>query len=388
MNWQYKAIINRLMSLRGFNNFFIRYVQNESIENNIENMIAKYREYCASNSISHTESEDFLIEEIKDRLLEISYRENKNLLFYLSERRNIDGKEIDKFRVAWEDAKTGRFSFKLRDRQTYKTVKEYFYLHEYEDNEILEAYRNSRHPLITQIIGSSFVNGGFYSKGVPLIIKGALLANNPNNPYWHSMYGMFGCTLSLWEFIRLYGLSKYKEKYDSHYKNLVKLLYLYLSRSIAICETKTAAHGHDFYRNRADLQRDNYTIMMAIFADYDFFATNMDIQFMADCQLAFMLCSKCGVPNIAEQSYWDSFKMYRYSSLSYFNEDNGIKEIEDDTFFELVERGRVRANIVAEKILEEYIIGKIRIPEYIFEEMFVDIMNNNPDSPEDIVWHK
>lgn len=80
--------------------------------------------------------------------------------------------------------------------------------------------------------------------------------------------------------------------------------------------------------------------------------------------------------------------MYRYSSLSYFNEDNGIKEIEDDTFFELVERGRVRANIVAEKILEEYIIGKIRIPEYIFEEMFVDIMNNNPDSPEDIEWHK
>ena len=127
---------------------------------------------------------------------------------------------------------------------------------------------------------------------------------------------------------------------------------------------------------------------MAIFADYDFFATNMDIQFMADCQLAFMLCSKCGVPNLAEQSYWDSFKMYRYSSLSYFNEDNGIKEIEDDTFFELVERGRVRANIVAEKILEEYIIGKIRIPEYIFEEMFVDIMNNNPDSPEDIEWHK
>lgn len=376
------------MSLKGFNDFFIHYVQNESIETNIENMIAKYREYCTSNSISQTESEDFLIEEIKDRFLEISYRENKNLLFYLSERRNIDGKEIDEFRVAWEDAKTGRVSFKLRDRQTYKTVKEHFYLHEYEDDEILEAYRNSRHPLITQIIGSSFVNGGFYSKGVPLIIQGALLANNPNNPYWHSMYGMFGCTLSLWEFIRLYGLSKFKEKYESHYKNLVKLLYLYLSRSIAICEIKTAAQGHDFYRNRADLQRDNYIIMMAIFADYDFFATNMDIQFMADCQLAFMLCSKCGVPNLAEQSYWDSFKMYRYGSLSYFNEDNGIKEIEDDTFFELVERGRVRASIVAEKILEEYLIGKIIVPEYIFEEMFVDIMNNNPDSLEDIEWHK
>lgn len=388
MNWQYKTIIDRLRSLRDFNDFFIHYVQNESHETNIKILIDKYRKYCTSNSISLTQSEDFLLEEIKDRLLEISYRENNNLLFYLSGRRNMDGKEIDKFRVAWENAKTGRFSFKLRDRQSYKTVREYFYLHEYEDNEILEAYRNSKHPLITQVIGSSFVNGGFYSKGVPLIIKGALLANNPNNPYWHSMYGMFGCTLSLWEFIRLYGLSKFKEKYDSHYKNLVKLLYLYLSRSIAICETKTAAQGHDFYRNRADLQRDNYTIMMAIFADYDFFATNMDIQFMADCQLAFMLCSKCGVPNLAEQSYWDSFKMYRYSSLSYFNEDNGIKEIEDDTFFELVERGRVRANIVAEKVLEEYIIGKIRIPEYIFEEMFVDIMNNNPDSPEDIEWHK
>lgn len=388
MNWQYKAILHRLMSLRGFNDFFIRYAQKDSKDSNIEDMIAKYREYCIDNSISLTDPEDALIDEIKDSLLEISYRENKNLLFFLSERRNIDGNEIDKFREEWKDAKTGRFSFKLRDRQTYETVDEYFFLHEYKETNAIESYKNSRHPLISQILGSSFINGGYYSKGIPMIMQGALLANNPNNPYWHSMYGIYGCTWSLWEFIRLYGLKKFKEQYDSYYKNLVKLLYLYLSRSIAISEIKTAAQGHDFYRKRADFQRDNYTIMMAILADYEFFITNMNIQFMADCQLAFVLCSKCGVPNLAEQAYWDSLKMYRYSSLNYFNEDNGIKEIEDYTFFELVERSRVRANVVAENILEEYIIGKIRIPEYIFEEMFVDIINRKSDSPEDIEWYK
>lgn len=52
------------MSLRGFNDFFIHYVQNESLETNIEIIIDKYREYCTSNSISLTESEDFLLEEI------------------------------------------------------------------------------------------------------------------------------------------------------------------------------------------------------------------------------------------------------------------------------------------------------------------------------------
>lgn len=388
MNWPYNALLQRLMLLEGFNDFFVQYSSVEHDGKPIEDIITSYKAYRLSNGMPISEEENRFIDVIKDRLLEISYRENKNLLFFVAKSLGNDGDEVIKFREIWNNAKTGRYSAKLRDRQSYKTIQEFFLLNEYKDNDIIASYRNSHHPLISQIIGSSFINAGYYSKGIPLLLQGVLYSNNPNNPYWHSMYGMFGCTWSLWEMIRLYGLSKFKQNYDNHYKNLIKLLYLYLSRSIAICEINTAAQGHDFYRNRADFQRDNYSIMMAIFAESEFLFTNMDIQYMSDCHMAFMLCSKCGVPGLAEQAYWDSLKMYRYSSLNYFNEDNGLREIEDATFFELVERGRIRANIVAENILEQYIVGRIRIPDYIFEEMFVEIMNRIPDSPEKIEWHE
>lgn len=388
MNWQYRAIIQRLMSLRGFLDFYVQYSKNNVQDKPIENMINGYKEYCSSNNMPISDEENQLINNLKDKLLELNYRENGKLLFFIGESFNNDGTTIEEFREDWEKAQTGRFATKLRDRQTYKTIQEFFILREYNDNGILSKYHDNPHPLVSQILGSSLINGGFYQKGLPLILRGLLYANNPNNPYWHSLYGIYGCTWSLWEFIRLFKLSRFKDKYDAYYKHLVKLLYLYLSRSIAFSEIKLAAQGHDFYRNRADIQRDNYTIMMAIFSDYGLLFTNMDIQYMSDCYLAFSLCSKCKCAGIAEQAFKDAQKMYRYSSLNFLNEDNGIREIEDASFFELVERGRIRANVVAEKILNEYITGSIRIPEYIFEEMFVELMNNYQDNPEYIEWHE
>lgn len=388
MDWQYKALLQRLMSLKGFNDFFSNYTSIDYDVTPIENMITSYRDYRMSNAIPISDEENKLIDTIKDGLLEINYRKNKNLLFFLAESLNNDGDEVNKFRVAWNNAKTGRYSTKTRDRQTYQTVQEFFLLHEYCDNEIIANFIDSHHPLVSQIIGSSLINSGYYSKGIPMILRGALYANDPNNLYWHSIYGLFGCTCSLWEFIRLYGLLKFKQRYDGYYMNLIKLLYLYLSRSIAISEIKTIAQGYDFYRNRANLQRDYYSIMMAIFAESNFIMSNMDVQYMSDCRMAFLLCSKCGIPDIAQQAQWDALKIYQYGSLNYFNEDNSLKEMEDATFYELVERGRIRANEVAENILEQYIIGRIRIPEYIFEEMYVDIMNRMPDRPKHMEWHE
>lgn len=388
MNYIEKALWQKLNCLKGFNTFYINFNLIEHEIASIENIISSYRKYRISNSMPISDEENALIDEIKDRLLEISYRKNKNLLFFLAESLDNDDSEFFDFREDWDNAKTGKFSFKFREKQTYNTAIELFLLEEYKDNDIIAKYGDSHHPLVSHIIGSSLINGGYFNKGIPLILRGVLYSNNPNNPYWHSMYGLFGCTLSLWEFIRIYGLSKFKRKYNYYYMSLIKLLYLYLSRSIAISELKSAAQGYDFYRNRADFQRENYTIMMTLFAESNYLITNMDIQYMSDCQMAFLLCIKCGIPEIAQQAHHDALKIYKYGSLNNFNEENGLREIEEASFSELVERGRVRANVVAENILEQYIIGKIRIPEYIFEEMFVDIMNEMPDNAEKFKWYE
>lgn len=386
MNFQLQAIIQELTSIMGFEDFFQHHVSSMDETQSIENMLSSFREYRMEKSQPLSEEETNILNHLQSKMLEMCYIQNGRRLFYINDNLNLDQNVIDEFRDDWERAKTDRYSWKLRDRQSYKTVQESFLLKEISNNGIIEEYTGSEHPLICQMIGSSLINGGYIRKGLPFLYKGVLYANNPNNRYWHSMYGVFGCALSIWEFVRLYGLKKFKDKYYDHYKKLVKLLYLYLSRSIAFSEVKEAPQGHDFYRNRADFQRDNYSIMMSIFMESGIIA-DMEIQYLADCYRAFWLCSRLGEPGLGEQALWDSHKMYKYGSLNYFNEDNGAKDREDDTWFQLVDRGTDRANLVAENILSDYIVGNIWIPEYIFEEMFVEIMNQQPDAPKMYEWH-
>ena len=386
MNFQFQVIIQELTTITGFEEFFQHYVSSMDETHSIENMLSSFREYRMENSQPLSEEETNILNQLQSRMLEICYIQNGRRLFFINDNQNLDHSAIDEFRDDWERAKTNRYSCKLRDRQTYKTVQEVFILEEFFDNGIMEKYAGNEHPLICQTIGSSLINGGFVRKGLPFLYKGVLYANNPHNRFWHSMYGVFGCTLSIWEFIRLYGLQKFKDQHYDYFKKLVKLLYLYLSRSIIFSEAKKVAQGHDFYRNRADLQRDHYSIMMSIFMESGFIA-DMEIQYLADCYKAYWLCSRLGVPGLGEQALWDSLKMYRYGSLNYFNEDNGAREREDDTWFQLVDRGTERANLVAEHILSDYIIGNIWIPEYIYEEMFVEIMNEHPDNPQMYEWH-
>lgn len=136
MNWPYKALLQRLMSLEGFNDFFVQYSSVEHDSKPIEDIITSYKAYRLSNGMPISEEENRFIDVIKDRLLEISYRENKNLLFFVAKSLDNDGDEVIKFREIWNNAKTGRFSAKLRDRQSYKTIQQFFLLNEYKDNDI------------------------------------------------------------------------------------------------------------------------------------------------------------------------------------------------------------------------------------------------------------
>ena len=73
-------------------------------------------------------------------------------------------------------------------------------------------------------------------------------------------------------------------------------------------------------------------------------------------------------------------------SLNYLNEDNGYKEIEDASWLELVERGRIRADKVAEYLLGKYDEITLKI-EPSLNLMVADILKLHQNNPTRYDWH-
>lgn len=384
MDEQFRVLYSRLLSIKGFAGFAQSYKPEQTTDKPIIAMLSKFREY-RNKTNPLCQEEIYLIDFLQQQLFEYCYKHNSKLLYFIDDNKNIGDEILNEFRTDWVKRKTNRYAFKDKEIQTYKTITETFMMEEYSDNGIIEKYTDSYHPLIYSTIGRALINGGYYFEGVPFIVKGLRYALNPSNPYWHSPYGIFGCVECLWEFIRLLSIDTIKNKFDNSYKPLMELLFLYLSRAIAICEVKRMAQGRDFYKNRADLLRNHYSIFMCIFMDYGFFATNMDIQFISDYFLGYKLCSKLGEPGLGADLLNDSKKMYQYGSLNYLNEDNGYKDIEDATWLQLVDRGKYRADLVAENLLNR--LSDIVINVDDLSEMIAEILNTHHNSPKRYNWH-
>jgi len=131
---------------------------------------------------------------------------------------------------------------------------------------------------------------------------------DPCKRFWHSPHGGFGCTDAIWEFIRLLGIQNIRNKYPDYEVPLFKLLFLYLSKSIAVCHIEKLLQGMDFYRNRANLVLKNRNVFMCIFLESEFVA-NMKIHYVSDTFLGFKLCSDLGVCHIGSERLKDSRKM-------------------------------------------------------------------------------
>lgn len=385
MDEQFKTIYSRLLSVSGFAEFAQSYNPEPSSEKPIIATLSKFREY-RNNTHPLCQEEIYLLDFLQQQLFEYCYSHNSKLLYFIDDTKTIGDEILNEFRTDWEANKTNRYAFKDKEIQTYKTITETFKMEEHSDNGLIYKYTDAYHPLIYSTIGRALNNGGYYLDGVPFIIKGLRYALNPTKPFWHSPYGVFGCVECLWEFIRLLSIDTLKNKYDNSYKPLMELLFLYLSRAIALCEVKRMPQGRDFYRNRGDLLRNHYSIYMAIFMDCGFFATNMDIQFISDNYLGYLLCSALGEPGLGADLLNDSRKMYQYDSLNYLNEDNGYKEIEDASWLELVERGRIRADKVAEYLLGKYDEITLKI-EPSLNLMVADILKLHQNNPTRHDWH-
>lgn len=384
MHDEFQAIYARLLSIRGFKDFLSSYNQDENTEKPIVAMLSKFKEY-RNNTTPLSQEERYLLDFLEQTMFEDCYRHNSNLLYYINDSLNIGEDILNEFREDWMSSRTNRYAFKDKENQTYKTITETFKMEEYSDNGLIYKYANAYHPLIYSTIGRALNNGGYYLDGIPFIIKGLRYALNPSKPYWHSPFGVFGCVECLWEFVRLLSIDTLKNKFGSSYKPLMELLFLYLSRAITICEIKRMPQGRDFYRNRGFLLRNHYSIYQVIFMDCGFFASNMDIQFISDNYLGYQLCSKLGGPGVGADLLNDSRKMYQYGSLNYLSEDNGYKDIEDATWLELVERGRLRADKVAEYLLDKYEKITMKI-EPSLSQMVAYILKRRQNYPTGYDW--
>lgn len=369
MDNKFQAITNQLLGISGFHDFMQSYNPRKSEEKPISLLIANFRNFREEKKQPLSQAEVFLLEKIESQLFEWCYQHHSNKLYHLDKSQTIGDDIMDNFREDWELSKSSRISFVDKEKQTYKTWTEFIMYEEHKDDGLILKYKDAYHPLIYSTLGRAIIASGNFSVGVPFIVNGFHYANNPFNPFWHSAYGVMGCAECMWEFIRLLSIDTIKNEFEEYYIKLFKLLFLYLSRSIALCEIENLVQGINCYKNRANLLRDNSTIFMSIFANSKFVFTIMDIQFISDYYCAYQLCCKCKVPYLGSEFLNDSLKMYRYGNLSYLNEDGGYQIIEDQNWLELVERGRIRANIVAENLITEMQEGKLKIPPHIVTEM-------------------
>lgn len=380
-----KGIIARLYGIKGWSEFIVSYDFGNKDGKPIITMLSKFREY--RNSIEPLSQEEiYLLDFIQSKMFEYCYEHNSQQLFYFDKTQTLGNEILEEFRQDWNHSKTNRYCFVDNPVQTYKTWTEFTKYEEHKDNGISYKYKDAYHPLIYSTIGKSFINGGYISFGVPFIMKAFHYANNPNNPFWHSPYGIFGCAEAIWEYIRLLGVQNIKTKYSNYELLLFKLLFLYLSRAIAASHTEKLLQGMDFYRNRANIVLKQYTIFMSVFIESNFIA-NMQIQYISDTYLGYKLCSDLGVSYIGDELLRDSRKMYTNGSLNSIYDDNGYKYIEDAGWLELVERGRVRSNKVAENLILQMKEGKLSIPVDKLNSMIYDIIKEHKeDSIKNYDW--
>lgn len=69
-------------------------------------------------------------------------------------------------------------------------------------------------------------------------------------------------------------------------------------------------------------------------------------------------------------------KMYEYGSLTYLNDENGYKYIEDATWMEIVNRAQKRSQIVAQCLFDEAEKGKVFLTKEQIENMLNTVLMN------------
>lgn len=275
------------------------------------------------------------------------------------------------------------YLFKKADVQHYRTITEKIAYQKVDFSPLVEKYISHYHPYVNMEIASAFINAKQYDIGLPFLQKVLSYVFNYPNIYWDNPTALYSCAEGIHMMQYLLGRAGMDAlDYiipDSKYR-LLQLAYLYISRAIYMCDEDIASHGKwdgehipaglinklNFLSIRANLVYDYRTEFSVIFG----IGINPDIQYIADKATASSIADRYGLSIIFEECFKDAMKMYRYGSLIP-NDTGGYVDIEDATFGELIERGNIRSEDLANQLLKLYresyfVLGESELAECIW----------------------
>ena len=376
MNKEIDELIKLLLKVNGFEEFLNTFDNSSGLELLCE----EFYEYKKKNGgINTTLKETFdQINRCKHSILE---KYGTNALYYINPDKIIDDSELDEFRKDWESSRTNSVASKLRDIQRYKTYTEYFLYYKYEADWLLPKYSDATHPLINATLCRSLILSGRYQKALSFMANGLNYSLRYPHLYWHSKFGMIGCSMILWDLAWMishrkdFNLSHKEVNYwEQLQMKVFKLLYLSLTRSIDMAPD--LAQTCDFLSNRAELFYYNFDLFHIIFLDAGF-VVSKEVQYIADKKMSFeRACKFDSLGGLFLDKQNESKMMYEYGCLHPMYDSYVVspKYIEDDvTWDELKLRGLYRADAVSVSIYNDFRRHKLDFCRNEIEEIILEL---------------
>lgn len=330
--------------------------------------------------------EETTLKILREKLEQLGREESVNRLSGQVEHLAIKDPLVEEFRKDFHECRTGQVAIKRVANQHYKTRTEDAAYIGLNFEPVHHKYRKTRNPFINTELAIAFNNSGVYSAGLAHLKKSLYSAFAHPNPYWESPYEIYGCTEAIWEVQYLLGdsgLDILSESHKGFRLKLLKLLYLYLSRSIHIAYGNL--HSLQYLSNRATLLYDYYREFTIIFGGADLWVTNIDVQVMSDKAYAYGMAEDLGLAAEFKQDFWDSLKMYRYGSLIPFS-SIGSLDLNDETMGELNRRGWLRSIALGNRLYEEYKRGGLHMDRAEIDDIVSYLKNTHPDKPRKMRW--
>lgn len=352
-----KANTPLLMQLQGFTDYLVRfYRQADNNPVDFMRLLDAFRQERESGN--QFSSHERIIYGI---IRENWYRFLKNTtppILHYDPTLAVDESVVLRFDKAMTDNRTGRGAPVEAPEQHYRSYTEYNLYYEVKDNNIINDFDGAYHPLVYITLSNSVGNAGDVNLWFRYLSKALDYAISYPNKFWHSFYGMYGCACAMWSLI--HHTEKLSLLDDVGLKRrYYTLLYLYMTRAIALGEQLNAPQTYDLYMNRAQLCIDRKDFILTLFAENSFFISP-DIQFISDCYLAHRIGSRCGLGPIVLEALNKSKMMYEYGTYSdVLSKDNGYFYVEDAGWLELVERGRKRNLEVGNALVSEFEAGRL-----------------------------
>ncbi len=276
-----------------------------------------------------------------------------------------DSAILNQFSRDTKDLYSDGWKSKKADVQHYKTTTEKIAYKEVDFNSIIDDYLDCNHPYIYAKIAIAYLEGKDYSTGLAFLQRALNYAFSYPNIYWNNPFAIYGCVDALHELQYLLGpsgMDSLAPVIKAGRYTILSCLYLYLSRAIYMCDEElekevdndgtvpySAIAKVNYYSIRADLIYDYKQDFSWIFG----LGVNPDIQYISDKAMAYAVADYYGLGLIAYGAYNDALKMYRYGDIRP-NNSGGYVEIEDATFGELIERGRLRSEQLSRDLYDQY----------------------------------